>query len=364
MAEVDVRSAKAPDVHVRGLVKTFAGSRRPVLDSLTLRCPAGLVTVIIGPSGCGKSTLLRCISGLEDPSAGSLHFGANDMTKVDAARRGVAMVFQNFALYPDKTVAENIAFPLRMMGLPRDLRTPRMHAAARLVRIDDLLDRRPAQLSGGQRQRVGIARAIVRGPDVLLMDEPLSNLDTALRSEMRAELARLHRILGATMIYVTHDQVEALTLADHLVVLNEGRLAHEGRPEDVFGRPATVFVADFMGRMNLLKVQSSGPPVTLANSPVLAWPERLGKPPDGATVGFRAEDARVNPTDSPGQVLRLRLQIEHAELLGTERLLSGRWGSAVIRVRCPSVWPVEETAEIEVDAGDIHLFGPEGTRMP
>ncbi|MGL4236772.1 ABC transporter ATP-binding protein [Tabrizicola sp.] len=366
MAEIEDPVVDAPEVEVRGLVKSYPGSTVPVLDGLTIRCPAASATVVVGPSGCGKSTLLRCISGLDAPGAGHLHFGGRDVTNVDAARRGVAMVFQNYALYPDKTVAENIAFPLRMIGLSRDNRTARVLAAARLVRIDALLDRRPAQLSGGQRQRVGIARAIVRRPDVLLMDEPLSNLDTKLRTEMRAELAALHRKLGATMIYVTHDQTEALTLADHLVVLNAGRVAQEGRPEPVFLRPANTFVAEFLGRMNLLPVRSSGPPVLLANAPVAGWPASLAPPLTGTTVGFRAEDAQVMADRSRPQpdALHLSIKVEHVELMGTDRLLIGRSGDAVLRVRCPTALPLGETVAIAVEAKALHMFDVEGNRLP
>jgi ABC-type sugar transport system ATPase subunit len=365
MSEPGYPYVSAPDVQVRGIVKTYPDAKQPVLNGLTISCPAGSVTVVVGPSGCGKSTLLRCISGLEAPSTGRLYFGDRDVTNIDPARRGVAMVFQNYALYPDKTVAENIGFPLRMLGIPRAARAARVMAAARLVRIDELLERRPAQLSGGQRQRVGIARAIVRRPNVLLMDEPLSNLDTKLRAEMRAELAALHRMLGATMIYVTHDQTEALTLADHLVVLNAGGAAQQGRPEPVFQRPATVFVADFLGRMNLLPVRSSGPPVMLAGVAVSAWPDALPLPPPDATLGFRSEDVQIvaGNTGNRSDVLRLCIRLEHGELLGTERLLTGRLGDVDVRVRCPTASPLGEKIQIEVSAENLHLFDPAGHRL-
>jgi len=358
---------KGPEVQLLGLCKSHPGTVTPALDGVTIRCPAGGVTVVVGPSGCGKSTLLRCISGLEAPDAGQVLFADRDVTQVDAARRGVAMVFQNYALYPDKTVAENIGFPLRMMGLARPDRLARVQAAARLVRLERLLDRRPAQLSGGQRQRVGIARAIVRRPEVLLMDEPLSSLDSRLRADMRAELAGLHRVLGATMIYVTHDQTEALTLANHLVVLQAGRVAQQGRPEAVFLHPANLFVADFLGRMNLLPAGSAGPPVCLAQAPVAHWPDGVPPPEPTHTLGFRAEDGRIQPQGSvaldPGS-LHLTLRLEHVELLGVDRLLIGRFGTAQIRALCPLDLPLGETMDLVVGAHSLHRFDAQGARLP
>ncbi|WP_405117526.1 ATP-binding cassette domain-containing protein (plasmid) [Phaeobacter sp. BS23] len=349
-----------PDVFVRRLIKTYPGETTPTLKDLTLTCPAGKITVVVGPSGCGKSTLLRCICGLEGVTSGSIHFGDREVTQVDAERRGVAMVFQNYALYPDKTVAENIAFPLRMAKVPAPEREQRVAAAARLVRIEDFLHRRPANLSGGQRQRVGIARAIVRGPDVLLMDEPLSNLDTKLRAEMRAELGAMQKSIGATTFYVTHDQTEALTLADHLIILHDGIVAQQGTPMEVFQTPASEFVADFLGRMNLLRGRRAGKTLHLDTGENLALPEGFADTPEVFTLGFRAEEASL---DATADGLNIKAAVEHIELLGTENLISARIGDAVFRVRAPVGVAVTDQIDARIKLGDIHLFDENGNRL-
>ena len=210
--------------------------------------------VFVGPSGCGKSTLLRLIAGLEQPSAGTIHISGRDVTDVHPSKRGVAMVFQSYALYPHMSVTENMAFGLRMQGSRESRDRRAREAGGRNLQLESLLDRKPRALSGGQRQRVAIGRAIVREPDVFLFDEPLSNLDASLRGQMRAEIARLHARLGTTMVYVTHDQVEAMTLASRIVVLNGGRIEQIGAPLELYHRPANRFVAGFLGspRMNFL----------------------------------------------------------------------------------------------------------------
>lgn len=242
-------------VVVEHLSKTFGAA--DALQPTSLSVAAGELVVIIGPSGCGKSTLLRLIAGLETPSAGRIEIGGRDVTAVEPAERGIAMVFQSYALYPHLSVAQNIAFPLRMAKLPKRMIADKVAAVAATLELAALLDRRPSALSGGQRQRVSIARAIVRDPAVLLLDEPLSNLDTALRVRMRHEIARLHQRLGATMIYVTHDQVEAMTLANRIVVMAEGRIEQVGAPLDLYRAPATIRVAEAIGSpaVNLLPVR-------------------------------------------------------------------------------------------------------------
>jgi len=241
-------------VELQGISKRFG--ELSVIAGLDLRIDEGEFVVFVGPSGCGKSTLLRMIAGLEDVSGGHLWIGDREVTDVDPAKRGVAMVFQSYALYPHMSVRDNMGFALTLDGTSAAEREQRVMAAARVLKIEHLIDRRPARLSGGQRQRVAIGRAIVRDPDVFLFDEPLSNLDAALRGEMRMELARLHQRLGATMIYVTHDQVEAMTLADKIVVLDRGRIQQVGHPMDVYGRPSNLFVATFIGspKMNIIDV--------------------------------------------------------------------------------------------------------------
>jgi len=225
-----------------------------VIPDVSLTIPDGSFTVFVGPSGCGKSTLLRLIAGLEDVTRGSIHIADKDVTYVRPPDRGIAMVFQSYALYPHMSVADNIGFALKMAKVPPEEIKRRVASAATVLQLDGLLARKPGELSGGQRQRVAIGRAIVREPKVFLFDEPLSNLDAALRTQMRVELAQLHKRLGATMVYVTHDQVEAMTLADQIVVLNKGIIEQIGAPMELYQRPRTLFVAGFIGspRMNLI----------------------------------------------------------------------------------------------------------------
>ena len=240
------------DLAITHVKKTYDG--KPVLHGIDVTIPDGHFVVIVGPSGCGKSTLLRMIAGLEDITSGTISIGGTVMNDIEPADRGCAMVFQNYALYPHMTVRQNIAYPLRIAKLPAAERDQRVEHAAKILNLTDFLDRRPAQLSGGQRQRVAMGRAIVREPAVFLFDEPLSNLDALLRVQMRIEIKRLHKRLGATSIFVTHDQVEAMTLADTLIVMNAGRVEQIGSPAEIYRNPASVFVAGFMGApaMNLL----------------------------------------------------------------------------------------------------------------
>ena len=241
------------DLALEKVVKNFGATE--VVKDVDLRIENGEFVVFVGPSGCGKSTLLRLIAGLEDLTAGHIFIGERDVSALEPSARGVAMVFQSYALYPHMSVARNIGFALRMKGMPKPEVRRKVEEAADILHLRDLLDRRPSELSGGQRQRVAIGRAIVRQPGVFLFDEPLSNLDAELRAEMRLEIARLHQELDATMIFVTHDQVEAMTLADRIVVLNAGRVEQIGRPLDLYDDPANLFVATFIGapRMNLLR---------------------------------------------------------------------------------------------------------------
>jgi ABC-type sugar transport system ATPase subunit len=253
--------------------------------------------ILLGPSGCGKSTLLRMVAGLEDPTSGDVHIGDRRVNDVEPKQRDVAMVFQSYALYPHKTVAANIEFPLKVRGVGKAERAVAARSAAEVLGLEDYMKRKPGQLSGGQRQRVALARAIVRNPAVFLMDEPLSNLDAKLRGDTRAELVDLHRRLDSTFIYVTHDQVEAMTMGTRVAVLNAGRLQQVGTPQDVYDRPATAFVAQFIGTppMNLL------PPGVLGS--------------EGVRVGVRPEHLVV----TPGGPLRATVrQVEH---LGHEILL-------------------------------------------
>ena len=245
-------------VTLEGAIKRYGDVQ--VIHGIDLEVADGEFCVFVGPSGCGKSTLLRMIAGLEETSQGTIRIGARDVTRADPSERGVAMVFQTYALYPHMTVEENMGFGLKMNGVPKAEIAQKVKAASDILKLEPYLKRKPANLSGGQRQRVAIGRAIVRGPEVFLFDEPLSNLDAELRVEMRVEIARLHKEIGATMIYVTHDQVEAMTLADKIVVLRAGHIEQVGAPLELYRDPDNRFVAGFIGSpaMNFLKGTVSG----------------------------------------------------------------------------------------------------------
>ena len=278
-----------------------------VIHGVDLQIEEGEFCVFVGPSGCGKSTLLRMIAGLEETKIGSIKIGKRDVTHLDPAERGVAMVFQTYALYPHMTVKDNMSFGLRMNKIPKDEIRQKVDEASRILKLEDYLDRKPKALSGGQRQRVAIGRAIVRGPEVFLFDEPLSNLDAELRVEMRVEIARLHKELGSTMVYVTHDQVEAMTMADKIVVLRDGIIEQVGAPLDLYGNPDNRFVAGFIGSpaMNFFKAKTSNKTVS-----VPALQDEVGievsLPPDGTNVelGIRPEHLRLDPE---GDQFRLEL---------------------------------------------------------
>ncbi len=247
-------------VTLRGLSKTFEGAAQAAVRDVSLEVRDGELLVLLGPSGCGKTTVLRCIAGLEDPTAGEVLIADRVVTDLPPGERDVAMVFQSYALYPHLTVRENIAFALEARGVATPEIARRVAETAGRLELGDLLDRRPEQLSGGQRQRVALARAIVRAPQLFLFDEPLSNLDAPLRIELRAELLALHRALRTTMVYVTHDQVEAMTMGQRIAVLHEGRLRQVGTPADVYERPADIFVARLVGSpgMNVLEGRGRG----------------------------------------------------------------------------------------------------------
>ncbi len=250
-------------VALSNVVKKYGATQ--VIHGVDLQIDDGEFCVFVGPSGCGKSTLLRMVAGLEETTSGKIEIGPRDVTVMDPAERGVAMVFQTYALYPHMTVEENMGFGLKMTGHPAAEIKEKVGEASRVLKLDDYLKRKPKALSGGQRQRVAIGRAIVRGPEVFLFDEPLSNLDAELRVEMRVEISRLHQEIGATMIYVTHDQVEAMTLADKIVVLRAGVIEQVGRPLDLYNDPDNQFVAGFIGSpaMNFFAAQAAGGKVTV-----------------------------------------------------------------------------------------------------
>jgi len=315
---------------LKDVSKSFGSVR--VIEPLDLTVERGEFVVIVGPSGCGKSTLLRMIAGLETVSGGTIHIDGSDVTHTEPSQRGVAMVFQSYALYPHMTVRENMAFGLEMARVPRTEREVLVRKAAATLQLEDYLDRKPRQLSGGQRQRVAIGRTIVRDPKVFLFDEPLSNLDAELRVQMRLEIAKLHRALGATMIYVTHDQVEAMTLATRIVVLRDGRIEQVGTPGDLYADPDNAFVAGFIGspRMNLLPARITGrdadgraivdvPAVDMTGIAVgLRHPD--AKLPQEAIFGIRPEDM-VLASDGTDDAPDLHLTCEIVEDLGSSVFL-------------------------------------------
>jgi ABC-type sugar transport system ATPase subunit len=317
--------------------------RAAAVEEVSLSVDRGDFCVFLGPSGCGKSTLLRLVAGLERPTAGRIEIDGRDVDGVDPADRDVAMVFQNYALYPHMTVRENLEFPLVTRRVPD--REARIREAAELLRIGDLLDRLPRQLSGGQRQRVAIGRAIVRRPRLFLFDEPLSNLDAQLRAETRVELARLHRRLEATILYVTHDQVEAMTLGTRVVLLRQGRVEQEGPPEELYRRPRTPFVARFIGTppMNLLEGEIRGGVFRGA----VDWPV---PGPDGpALVGVRPEDVKLGEGPWEGTV-------DVVENLGAEAHVHVRVGAALVTARAePEAAPLLG-ARVRLGPRNVHVF--------
>ena len=287
-------------VTLHGVTKQFGDIK--VIHGVDLTVNEGEFCVFVGPSGCGKSTLLRMIAGLETTSAGTISIGTRDVTEVDASERGVAMVFQTYALYPHMTVAENMGFGLKMTGHPKAEISSKVAEAARILKLEPLLERKPKALSGGQRQRVAIGRAIVRGPEVFLFGEPLSNLDAELRVEMRVEIARLHREIGATMIYVTHDQVEAMTLADKIVVLRAGRIEQVGAPLELYRNPDNRFVAGFIGSpaMNFVAAKVLRHGVMQVVGLGAEVPTQVALPGAGSDVvaGLRPQAIALVPGDS------------------------------------------------------------------
>ncbi|MEL6607733.1 MAG: sn-glycerol-3-phosphate ABC transporter ATP-binding protein UgpC [Pseudomonadota bacterium] len=296
-------------VTLQNVIKRYGDVQ--VIHGVDLDIEDGEFCVFVGPSGCGKSTLLRMVAGLEETTEGQINIGARDVTHADPAQRGVAMVFQTYALYPHMTVEENMGFGLKMNGHPQTEIKEKVSEASRILKLDEYLARKPAALSGGQRQRVAIGRAIVRGPEVFLFDEPLSNLDAELRVDMRVEIARLHNEIGATMIYVTHDQVEAMTLADKIVVLRAGRIEQVGAPMDLYHDPDNKFVGGFIGSppMNFMAATVKGGQVdipTMGRS--LSLP--ITMPADGTKVivGLRPEHLRLEEGGA--------LNVTHAEALG------------------------------------------------
>ena len=335
-----------PGLRLDGVGRRF--DTAVALDDIRVTLPAGQFSVLLGPSGCGKSTLLRLIAGLDTPSAGRILLDGADITQAPPSRRNLSMVFQSYALFPHLSVAENILFGLNVRRVPRPEQSARLDRVAAMMGLGDLLARRPAQLSGGQQQRVALARAVISDRPVCLMDEPLSNLDAKLRAEMRVEIRALQQRLGLTMVYVTHDQVEAMTMADHIVVMDKGRIQQVASPRDLYARPANTFVARFIGT----------PPMNLIPAAALAGHMDL---PATATLGIRPEDIVIAPAGVPARLIGV-------EYLGADQLAAFEIGpdasAARVLVRLPARKSLSGTAHALHWAGAAtHLFGPDGLRL-
>ena len=334
-------------LEIKAIEKKYAA--HTVIPTLSLEVQDGEFMVFVGPSGCGKSTLLRMIAGLESITAGDICLNGRSLNKVHPSRREVAMVFQSYALYPHLTVEQNIGFPLKMAGISKARIAQSVRHTADKLQLTPLLSRLPGELSGGQRQRVAIGRAIVRDPQLFLFDEPLSNLDAKLRSEMRIYLKQLHQQLKRTIIYVTHDQVEAMTLADRIVVLNQGRIEQIGTPQDLYDTPANLFVATFIGSpvMNILKARSL--------APSLDW-TRL--PKGCATLGIRPHQVMVDPLHP-----ELHITIEVVEPLGHARLYYGQLFGSPFVVESSANYEVGDRLPINLTRSVLHCFNGSGSRL-
>ncbi|TCL64620.1 sn-glycerol-3-phosphate ABC transporter ATP-binding protein UgpC [Rhizobium sp. BK251] len=332
------------------------------LKGINIALESGEFLVLLGSSGCGKSTLLNIIAGLAEASGGDIQIGGRSILGVHPKDRNIAMVFQSYALYPNLTVHRNIGFGLEMRKVPTAEREKAVREAARLLQIENLLDRKPSQLSGGQRQRVAIGRALVRKPDVFLFDEPLSNLDAKLRMEMRTELKRLHQMLKTTVVYVTHDQIEAMTLATRIAVMRDGRIEQLGTPEEIYDRPATLYVATFVGAppMNLLKVTAKGGRLALEGTDeTLPLPTRFaGRLDEGRplVLGLRPELLKLH-----GAGPSIAATVDVAELTGPELVVSASAGSQRLMACLPPRTRLlpGEALRLSFEEEAMHLFDPE-----
>ena len=337
-------------IQLEGVAKSWGSTT--ALQAIDLSIPSGAFCVLLGPSGCGKSTTLRIIAGLEQASAGRVRIGGQDVTDLPPAERGIAMVFQNYALFPHLSVAENIGFGLSVRKVPKAEAARRLHDAAGLLGLSHLLDRKPGQLSGGQQQRVALGRALVAQAHVCLMDEPLSNLDAQLRQEMRAELRELQQRLGLTVVYVTHDQAEAMSMADQVVLLHQGRVEQCATPRALYAQPATTFAARFIGTpaMNLVQLQDGA----IAGSSV-----RLPAPTGAAWLGLRPEAVALS-----GEA-RVPAQVVGLEYLGADVVLRCQVGSEQITVRAPGQQAVQagQAVPLAWPPQAMHFFDAAGQRL-
>jgi ABC-type sugar transport system ATPase subunit len=348
-------------VTIEGINKSFGSVH--VLTNVSLQVPSRKFVTLLGPSGCGKTTLLRMIAGLETVDSGTIRFGDQVVNRLAPRDRNIAMVFQSYALYPQMTVRQNLGYGLRVRGVAKAARADAIERVARILEIDHLLDRRPAQLSGGQRQRVALGRAMVRSPDIFLMDEPLSNLDARLRIAMRAELRRFHLDLNATTIYVTHDQLEAMTMSDYIAVLNGGIVQQFGTPADVYAAPANLFVAGFIGNppMNLLACR-----VALRNGSLFAVNEDVEieiahfrgqvAPEQEVVLGIRPQDLALT-TETGASTASGRVWV--VELVGSEKLVDVDFGNKrrlIVQTRADTPVREEDSVRVRIPSERVHLF--------
>jgi alpha-glucoside transport system ATP-binding protein len=352
-------------IDLRAVRKRFGAV--DVVHGIDLQIAEGEFVVFVGPSGCGKSTLLRMIAGLEDVSEGEIWIGGQDVTDLDPSRRGIAMVFQSYALYPHMTVAENLAFGLKLARMPVAEREERVRRAARMLQIEELLDRLPRALSGGQRQRVAIGRAITRDPRLFLFDEPLSNLDAALRVATRVEIARLHESLpGTTMIYVTHDQTEAMTLADRIVVLRAGRIEQVGAPMELYERPGNLFVAGFIGSpaMNILPARTGDAPgMVVLDGTRVETLAATGAPGGEVRLGVRPEDLRAVAPEGA----MIAGQVEIVERLGEVTLVhlsAGALGTVIAKLPGEMAPVRGDRMGLSARREKLHVFGTDERALP
>jgi sn-glycerol 3-phosphate transport system ATP-binding protein len=361
------------NVSLRNIRKAYPNGFEAI-KGIDFEISDGQFCVLVGPSGCGKSTLLRMVAGLETVTGGEIDIGGRVVNQIEPAERDIAMVFQNYALYPHMSVYNNMAYGLRNRGMPKPEIDARVQEAARILELGTMLERKPRQLSGGQRQRVAMGRAIVRQPKVFLFDEPLSNLDAKLRIAMRVEIRKLQRRLATTAIYVTHDQLEAMTLADILVVMNGGQVEQIGRPLDIYNKPATTFVASFIGAppMNLMTLDDEGLRTQLGNGPALSEAGILGVRPEH----FEVENG-VSPNDSFKGGLSLDLTVEAIEHVGAETFvygtrrrdpnddglsLSATASDVIVRVPGEAAPEIGTRISARAPRGKLHLFSTDGRR--
>ena len=346
-------------IELKNIEKSFGANK--VIDKFNIKINHGEFIVLVGPSGCGKSTLLRMISGLESVDEGEIHLDKKIINNLIPSKRGIAMVFQSYALYPHMNVYENMSFGLKNEKLDKNEIDKKVKDAAKTLQIEDLLERKPRQLSGGQRQRVAIGRAITRNPKLFLFDEPLSNLDAALRSEMRVEISKLHKKLSTNMIYVTHDQVEAMTLADKIVILNQGVMEQYGSPDEIYNNPNNIFVAEFIGspRMNILKIDKerikNGNTINIFNSEIQFNGYKFN---GDIYLGIRPEHIKVDNS----QDIKAKIKIDLIENLGFDKIVYSSVDEEEFRIKTTSNINKNDT-QISFSKENVYFFDSNKNRI-